>query len=70
MIDTRVVEEARVRAAVKSAHMRALKARLRRKKTARNRYSMGRFGVDRCRKWAKEVEIEVVRAVVVLRETF
>ena len=65
-----MVEEARVRAAVKRAHMRALKARLRRKKTARNRYSMGRFGVERCRKWAREVENEVVKAVVVLGDTF
>ena len=32
MMETRVVEEARVRAAVKRAHIRALKARLRRKK--------------------------------------
>ncbi len=32
MMETRVVEEARVRAEVKRAHIRALKARLRRKK--------------------------------------
>lgn len=32
MMETRVVEVARVRAAVKSAHIRALKARLREKK--------------------------------------
>lgn len=31
MMETRVVEEARVRAEVKRAHMRALKARFRRK---------------------------------------
>lgn len=32
IIETRVVEDARVRAEVKSAHIRALKARLREKK--------------------------------------
>jgi len=32
MMETRVVEEARVRAVVKRAHIRALKARLRAKK--------------------------------------
>lgn len=39
MIETRVVEEARVRADVKSAHIRALKARLREKKNC----CQGRF---------------------------
>ena len=37
MMETRVVEEARVRAAVKSVHIMALKARLRRKKNCRGR---------------------------------
>ncbi len=36
MMDTRVVEEARVRALVKSAHIRALKARLREKKSCKS----------------------------------
>lgn len=35
IIETRVVEEARVRADVKSAHIKALKARLSEKKTCR-----------------------------------
>jgi len=39
MIETRVVEEPRVRAVVKSAHISALKARLRPKKDARIRNS-------------------------------
>lgn len=66
MIDTLVVDEARVSAAVKSAHIRALKARLRRKKRLRMRNSMGRLGVERWKAWAREVDQEVVRAVVVL----
>lgn len=36
MMDTRVVDEARVSAAVKSAHMSALKARLSRKQVCEN----------------------------------
>ena len=66
MIDTLVVDVARVSAAVKSAHIRALNPRLRRKKMARMRNSIGRFGVERWTKWAIEVDQAVVRAVVVL----
>jgi hypothetical protein len=39
IIDTRVVDEARVRAFVKRNHIRALKARFMEKKKARIRYS-------------------------------
>lgn len=48
IIETRVVEEARVKAEVKSAHIRALKARLREKKTwCQERVSGGSFMSER-----------------------
>jgi hypothetical protein len=68
MIETRVVEFARVSAAVNRAHMTALKARLSRKKVRRVVYSVGfRREAGRWRKAWMEWEIVVVRAVVVLR---
>ena len=44
MMETRVVEEARVRAEVKRAHIRALKARFREKKSWRGRRGRGLVG--------------------------
>lgn len=47
IIETRVVEEARVRAEVNSAHIRALKARLREKKNCcQERVSGGSFSMS------------------------
>lgn len=66
MIDTLVVDEARVSAAVNKVHITALKARLSRKKMARMRNSIGRLGLERWKESAREVDHEVVRAVVVL----
>ncbi|KAL9040898.1 MAG: hypothetical protein Q9214_004301 [Letrouitia sp. 1 TL-2023] len=57
--ETRVVEDARVRAAVKSAHIRALKARLRRKKRPRMANSMNL-------KREMELDQDEVSSVVVL----
>jgi len=66
-IDTRVVLSARVRAAVKSAHIAALKARFRRKKVPRTRNSMTLLVAERERRSAMCEERVDVRAVVVLR---
>ena len=66
MIDTLVVDEARVSAAVNKVHITALKARLSRKKMARMRNSIGRLGLERWKASAREVDQEVVRDVVVL----
>jgi hypothetical protein len=66
MMETRVVESPRVRAAVKSAHMRALKRRLRPKKVARRRRLMVGESGARERKVAMEEARVEVRAVVVL----
>lgn len=60
IIDTLVVDDARVRAAVKRAHIRALKARLSRKKMARMKNSVGRFGVERWKLWARVMDHWVV----------
>lgn len=65
-IDTRVVLSARVNAAVKSAHMAALKAKLSRKKVTRTRKSTILFAGDRESRRAMCEERVDVREVVVL----
>jgi len=66
MMDTRVVDSARVRAAVKSAHMRALKARLSRKKVPRRATFMNWLSGERFRRVDRDVARWEVRDVVVL----
>lgn len=66
MIETRVVEDPRVKAAVNSVHMRMLKAMLRPKKRARRRkFTYGLVG-ERERMVERDWDQEVVREVVVL----
>lgn len=65
MIETRVVEDPRVKAAVNSVHMRMLKAMLRPKKRARRRkFTYGLVG-ERERMVERDWDQEVVREVVV-----
>ena len=66
MMLTRVVLEARVRAAVKRVHMARLKSRLRPKKAARMANSTTLFEGERERRREMDCDQEVVRAVVVL----
>jgi hypothetical protein len=66
IMDTRVVESPFARAAVKSAHMAALKARFMLKKKARTRMSIGLLVGERERRVAMWAEREEVRDVVVL----
>ena len=66
IIDTRVVDVARVRARVKSVHMMKLKRRLRAKKRARMAYSTTLLEGEREREVETCSAMEVVRAVVVL----
>ena len=63
---TRVVEDARVSAMVKRAHIAALKRRFRPKKVARTRNSMGLLVGERCRRVERAWDQVEVRAVVVL----
>lgn len=65
MMETRVVDEARVSAAVKSAHMSALKARLSEKQMARIKKSMNRFEAERPIAVAMALDHEDVSSVVV-----
>jgi hypothetical protein len=65
-IDTRVVDEARVSAAVKRAHIARLKRRLSPKKAARMRHSTILLSGARERACAIACDHDVVRAVVVL----
>ena len=69
MIETRVVDEARVNAAVKSVHMRMLKAMLRPKKKERSRKLISTLSGEREREAERAWDQDVVRAVVVLEET-
>ena len=66
MTDTRVVEEPRVRAAVKSVHMARLKRRFNPKNAARIAYSTILLSEARERACAMACDHDVVRAVVVL----
>lgn len=66
MMDTRVVESPRVRAAVKSAHISALKSRFMPKKKPRTARSMGVLSAERPRAVAMWEESVDVRDVVVL----
>ena len=66
MTETRVVDEARVRAAVKRVHMARLKSRLRPKKAARMAYSTSLLSGSKERVWAMAWDQDVVREVVVL----
>ena len=66
MMLTRVVEEARVRAAVKRVHMARLKRRLRPKKEARMANSTKRLVGERERREEMACAQVVVRDVVVL----
>ena len=66
IMETRVVDSARVRAEVKSAHIRALKRRFKRKKVPRTRMSTAVFEGERLKKVAIEAERVDVREVVVL----
>jgi hypothetical protein len=66
MMLTRVVDSARVSAAVKRAHINALNTRLRPKKTPRTRMSTVVLAGERPRKAATEAEREEVSEVVVL----
>lgn len=66
MMDTRVVESPRVRAAVKSAHIRALKTRFMPKKKPRTARSIGVLSGDRPRAVEMCEERVEVRDVVVL----
>lgn len=66
MMLTRVVEDARVRAAVKRVHMQILKTRLRPKKEARIRNSMILLWGARPRLRQMKWDQEEVRRVVVL----
>ena len=63
---TRVVEEARVRAAVNSVHIRMLKAMLRPKKRERRARLMRVLSGERERKAERAWDQVVVREVVVL----
>lgn len=65
-METRVVEEARVSAAVKRLHMAMLKRRLRPKKAARMTYSTIVLLGERDKACATACDHEVVREVVVL----
>ena len=66
MMLTRVVEEARVKAAVKKAHMATLKSKLQPKKKARVRYSKNLLSGARLRTRARAAAMSVVNWVVVL----
>ena len=66
MMETRVVEDARVRALVKRAHIRALKAKFIEKKKARIRNSTNLFEGERERAVDMAAAHEEVRSVVVL----
>ena len=66
MMETRVVDEARVRAAVNRVHMARLKRRFRPKKIARMRYSTISLSGESERACAMARDHDVVRAVVVL----
>ena len=66
MMETRVVDEARVRAAVNRVHMARLKRRFRPKKVARMRYSTILLSGESDRACAMACDHDVVRAVVVL----
>jgi hypothetical protein len=66
MMETRVVDEARVRAAVNRVHMARLKRRFRPKKVARMRYSTTWLSGESERACAMACDHDVVRAVVVL----
>ena len=66
MMDTRVVDSARVRADVKSAHIKALNARLRRKKVPRRAKLTKALSGERPKKVEREVDSVDVRDVVVL----
>ena len=66
MTETRVVDEARVRAAVKRVHMARLNRRLSPKNAARMRYSTILLSGERERACAIAWDHDVVRAVVVL----
>lgn len=68
MMETRVVEEARVSAAVKKLHMAMLKTRLRPKNAARMTYSTTALSGERDRACAMACDHDVVREVVVLVE--
>jgi hypothetical protein len=66
IMDTRVVDEARVSAVVNRLHMAILKRRLRPKNAARIRYSTILLSGERDRTSAIVCDHDVVRAVVVL----
>jgi hypothetical protein len=66
MMETRVVDEARVRAAVNRVHMARLKRRFRPKKAARMRYSTTSLSGESVRACAMVCDHDVVRVVVVL----